>query len=318
MKAIKHRYTGLKTLLSVGGWNLGTKQIRVILQNRMRMRKFAKTSITFLRNNGFDGLDLHFQYPGSRGSPRKDKYKYATLVMILKEAFAVEARLTRKPRLLLTAAVPPGKHDIDAGYEIRRICRLLDFVNLLTYDFHGTWEDLTGINAPLLPRRGESKEDRERNVAWAANYWIKEGCPRRKLVIGMSTYGRSFRLANQANHGVGAPKRGRPGRGTYTRVSGFLAYYEICEDLIKGNEQNVKWHKELKAPYAYKGDMWVSYDNEYSLQLKVKWLMKMKLGGWMVMDLAGDDFSGTFCNAGKYPLISRLNKALKGEIITMS
>ena len=42
--------------------------------------------------------------------------------------------------------------------------RLLDFVNLLTYDFHGTWEDLTGINAPLLPRRGESKEDRERNV----------------------------------------------------------------------------------------------------------------------------------------------------------
>ena len=51
---------------------------------------------------------------------------------------------------------------------------------------------------------------------------------------------------------------------------------------------------------------------------QVKWLMKMKLGGWMVMDLSGDDFSGTFCNAGKYPLISRLNAALKGEFITMS
>ena len=82
MNTIKHKYTGLKTLLSVGGWNLGTKQMRVMLQNRRRMRKFAKTSITILRNRGFDGLDLHFQYPGSRGSPRKDKYRYAKLVMV--------------------------------------------------------------------------------------------------------------------------------------------------------------------------------------------------------------------------------------------
>ena len=52
-------------------------------------------------------------------------------------------------------------------------------------------------------------------------------------MIGMSTYGQSFRLANQANHGVGAPKRGRPGRGTYTRVSGFLAYYEVSSLILQ-------------------------------------------------------------------------------------
>jgi len=53
------------------------------------------------------------------------------------------------------------------------------------------------------------------------------------------------------------------------------------------------------------------------MKQQVKWIKKMSLGGWMVMDLSGDDFSGTFCNAGKFPLISRLNKALNdGGIAT--
>ena len=48
-----------------------------------------------------------------------------------------------------------------------------------------------------------------------------------------------------------------------------LLIFQICKDFIDGNVQNVKWHNEHKVPYAYKGDMWVGYDNEYSLQLKV-------------------------------------------------
>ena len=52
-----------------------------------------------------------------------------------------------------------------------------------------------------------------------------------------------------------------------------------------------------------------------SLKQQVKWLKNMSLGGWMVMDLSGDDFSGTFCNAGKYPLVRRLNMALNDGVI---
>ena len=48
---------------------------------------------------------------------------------------------------------------------------------------------------------------------------------------------------------------------------------------------------------------------------QVKWMKNMSLGGWMVMDLSGDDFSGKFCNAGKYPLVSRLNNALNDGVI---
>ena len=48
-----------------------------------------------------------------------------------------------------------------------------------------------------------------------------------------------------------------------------LLVLQICKEFIEGNERNVKWHRQQKVPYAYKGDMWVGYDNEESLTLKV-------------------------------------------------
>jgi len=79
---VKLKYPGVKTLLAVGGWALGTRQMHNMLKTAKSRAFFAKTSLTFLIRNGFDGLDLHFEYPGSRGSPRTDKRKYTLLVWV--------------------------------------------------------------------------------------------------------------------------------------------------------------------------------------------------------------------------------------------
>ena len=63
---------------------------------------------------------------------------------------------------------------------------------------------------------------------WAVNALLTRGVPRDKLVVGIPTYGRTFKLASSSNFGLDAPATpGQAPTGRQTGESGFLAYYEV-------------------------------------------------------------------------------------------
>ncbi|XP_074176115.1 chitotriosidase-1 [Rhinolophus sinicus] len=296
----------LKTLLAIGGWNFGTQKFTDMVATANNRQTFVNSAIAFLRKHNFDGLDLDWEYPGSRGSPPSDKQRFTALVQDLASAFQQEARISGKERLLLSAAVPAGRTYIDAGYEVDRIAQSLDFISLMTYDLHGSWERSTGHNSPLYKRQGESGAAAELNVDSAVQLWLQKGTPANKLILGMPTYGRSFTLASSLDTGVGAPATGPGAPGPFTKEAGLLAFYEVCS--WKGAAE----HRitDQKVPYAYKGDQWVGFDDVESFKSKVSYLKQKGLGGAMVWALDMDDFTGSFCNQGQYPLIKTLQLEL--------
>ena len=74
--------------------------------------------------------------------PDSDKESFAAWVRELREAFTPKG-------LLLSAAVSPSKKVMDFGYDIPSIARDLDWIAVMSYDYHGHWDKKTGHVSPM-------------------------------------------------------------------------------------------------------------------------------------------------------------------------
>ncbi|KAM4872835.1 oviduct-specific glycoprotein [Thomomys bottae] len=299
---LKEKNKELKTLLSVGGWNFGTSRFTVMLSTPTNRGKFTASVISLLRTHGFDGLDLFFLYPGLRGSPMGDRWTFLLLIEELLSAFKNEAQNTKRPRLLLSAAVSGVPRIIQTSYDVYRMGQLLDFISVLSYDLHGSWEKFTGHNSPLF-----SFPEDPRSSAYAMNHWRRLNAPAEKLIMGFPTYGRTFRLLKASENGLHAAAVGPGASGKYTQQAGFLAYYEVCSFIQKAKKY---WIDYQYVPYACKGKEWVGYDDATSFSYKGKFIKREHFGGAMVWTLDTDDVRGAFCGSGPFPLVHILKDLL--------
>lgn len=195
----------------------------------------------------------------------------------LRETYETEAYEKDKPRLLLSAAVAAAPHRIEAGYDVDIICEYFDFINVMTYDYHGAWDEVTGHNAPLYGRKGEIEKQKDWNINASMHIWIEKGCPREKLNLGMAAYGRTFSMySEKQTHEMGC-KASAGEAGMYTMEPGVMSYYEICQVLNKDQQLKIYWHKEHDVPYAYRPGLWIGFDNMESIINKVNIKLKVRI-----------------------------------------
>ena len=140
--ALRQQNPNVKTLVAIGGWNEGSIKYSQMAANWTARGIFVKNVVDFVKKYEFDGFDVDWEYPTQRYGSPADRSNYVTLLEELSNAFTIN-------NLLLSAAVGAPESLASEAYNIHEISKYLDFINLMTYDFHGPSEKQTGHNTPL-------------------------------------------------------------------------------------------------------------------------------------------------------------------------
>ncbi|KAL9006073.1 MAG: hypothetical protein Q9180_009770, partial [Flavoplaca navasiana] len=159
---LKESNRALQTWISVGGWsfndpgnNPDTRSAFSDMASSSGNRgKFIASLLSFMRNHGFDGVDLDWEYPAAddRGGKEADTANYVSLVKEMKAAFGRRYGLT----VTLPASFWYLRH-----FDVKAMQPYVDWYNIMTYDIHesikllglsaiGVWDSSNKFTGPYI------------------------------------------------------------------------------------------------------------------------------------------------------------------------
>ncbi|KAI4959583.1 hypothetical protein J4E86_003305 [Alternaria arbusti] len=280
LQILKAKNRNLKVLLSVGGWTYTkvAKHMDGPMATDAGRQRFASSCVELIRDYGFDGIDVDWEYP-------TDKEQGGQLLALLKETrgqmdqyantlvYEDESGSELKPKFLLTIASPAGEKNYK-HLPLKEISAVTDFINLMAYDYAGSWDDQTGHQSNLYPSTSTPLSTPFNTASVLAAY-SAAGVPSSKLNLGMPLYGRSF----TNTQGLGTSFSGI-GTGSFER-----GVYDFKDLPLAGAQE---YYDEASGEF-------VSYDTVAMALKKVDYIAEQGLGGAMWWEISGDrtDDSGS-------------------------
>lgn len=283
-RKLKRKYPAIKVLVSVGGANTSAL-FSDLVSSKQNRDIFVEDAVKFVRSYGLDGIDIDWEFPGLKKATRNsDRTNFTALISELKNALNT-AGITDGKKYYLTIASGAFKYYLDYVEPIKLAC-LVDYFHIMTYDFYGQWNDITGHHANLFPSELKPAGYSVRNIT---ELYIKSGIPREKIIIGAAFYGRKWKHVPPANHGLY-----EKGKGV-----GSINYRNIKALLANRNSGFTKyWDTKASAPYLYNStsQTFISYEDTCSVLRKTNYAYINQLGGIMYWEHFSDcdgELSGT-------------------------
>jgi chitinase len=288
VQSLKQINPKLRTILSIGGKNFCDPNDEIQMgsftyRNFSRMissienrREFIDSAIFYAQNNGFDGIDIDWQYPGC--GPTEDVDNFPILLSELSQACQ-----SAIPSLVLTCAAPPmlptgvPKSFLESPSDYFRwwaeCAKYVDRINILAYDYHSPFDKpmITGINAPL---NHDTLPTSNNFIAHTVQDYVRNGVPPEKIVLVAPIFGRTYgsvKDLTKSNNGPGKRFQSVGDPGPSTQLPGFLAYFEI-EDLLIQKKLTFATDETTSTVYGYNFDkkQWASFDTPQTIRLKAK------------------------------------------------
>ncbi|MEG0725149.1 MAG: glycoside hydrolase family 18 protein [Mucinivorans sp.] len=245
------RSMGSKVLLSVAG----NEDLVPIIKSPTKRAKFAHMIANFVDKFNYDGVELDWE-----GGFEIDLH--ASMMNDIRiELDKIEQK--QVSRLYLTTALGTWrKYNFD---QAKRLSGIVDWVNLMTYDFGGgNWGNKPSHNTPL---NGIKQAIAQNFSNFAPN----------KICIGLANYGYQY-FGLKPDVAVEAGMLEKHGRS--------IGYHEIPRCLAQGWTE--QWDEAASAPYYFSPDKkdFASHDNIRSLDAKLDWIIGQKFLGefWWVFN----------------------------------
>ena len=235
----------------------------------------------------FDGFDIDWEYPAACGLSCGTSEDTENFTQLLAE-FRRQLDAVR-PGLQLSTAVGAGIDKIrvtrPAEYQSS-----VDFINLMTYDFHGAWESRTNFHTALFgsPDDPSLGDARLYNSDDAVKAFLDLGVPGEKLNLGIASYGRGWTNVSSRDNGLYQSGVAAPGS-----VEAGIETYRALAAL---NHPSFVDPKSL-AHWTFNGSTFWSFDTPASIADKMSYVAIQGLGGAFLWDFAGDDSAASLMHA---------------------
>ena len=276
---LKRINPGLKILISIGGWSW-SKNFSDATLTDTSTRNFALSAVDIVSKYNLDGIDIDWEYPGMIGDSNvyrpEDKQHYTLLFKELRDGLN-NLSLTTQMKYYVTTAVGGSQSYIDHT-EMDKVQQYADYINIMSYDYAGGWDTISGHHTNLYVSSGDSNQYSAHRSIQA---FIAAGVPAAKIVIGMAFYGKGWQMESTDNNGLyrKAIRSARGGGFTYLKDS-----------LLNKNGYKEYWDATAKAPYLFNAEkkIFISYDNERSVKEKCKYVKHHDLAGAMFWEYNND------------------------------
>ncbi|KAI2463541.1 family 18 glycosyl hydrolase [Annulohypoxylon bovei var. microspora] len=284
--ALKESAPGLKIFLSLGGWTYsdnGTDTQPVwgdLASSSAKRQKFILSLVNFMTQFGFDGVDLDWEYPGApdRGGQDRDTANYVSLLKDIRTWWTAQSNGWG---LSFTA---PTSYWYLRWFDIENMAKSVDWVNLMTYDLHGSWDSPEDqIGSYVYSHTNLTEIEAALNLLWRNNV------PANKVNLGLGFYGRSYTLEDPSCTLPGCPFTSGGLAGACSGQSGILSYDEITQIASTYNIDPVEDDKAASMYFAFGKNQWVSYDSVKTIKEKVDYANKKGLLGLFIWALDLDN-----------------------------
>ncbi len=256
----------VKLLASLGGAAPDANHWLAMARDTKAQTHFFDELEKMITAHNYDGVDIDWEPSALTDA---DQVTYTKFMQDLRKRF---------PKWIITTALGGGdwwaKH-----VSWLDICKEVDFINLMTYDFSGVWTEHSGHNANLY-NPSDSRVDSGLSIdEMVKRLEHKYNVPSGKIVLGLPFYGVQFFTKDMGTRFTDEA----------SKVTSQIQYYEVA-GLLAGKDFNQKWDDGAQVPYLEKkgGNHVISYDDARSIGLKCQYAVKEDLLGVMVWNLGAD------------------------------